>query len=94
MPLNLQIETLIFSFIFGILFSFLLTVNHKIIYNSNKIIKIIGTILIVAFSNIVYFVGLKHIDNAAFHPYMLIALITGFYIETFALKLIKNKYVK
>ncbi len=94
MPLNIQIATLVFSFVFGIFFAFILTVNHKIIYNSNKIIKIIGTILIVALSNIIYFIGLKHIDNAAFHPYMLITLIIGFYLENKITNFIKTKYVK
>lgn len=94
MALNLQIATLTFSFLFGICFSVFLTLNHKIIYHSNKFIKTIGTILIVGLSNIIYFIGLKYIDNATFHPYMLFALVLGFYLEIIISKYIKKIIVK
>ena len=90
MPLNIQINSLIFSFAFGIFFSLFLDLNYKIIYNSKKIIKIIGTFLVIFSSVLIYFIILLNINNATFHPYELIMIILGFYIE----KLIKNKIKK
>ena len=78
MDLNLQIITAIFSFIFGIIFSLFLKVNYKIIYNSNKFIKILGTTLVVMISVMAYFLLLQKLNNALFHFYHLILLVLGF----------------
>ena len=39
MSLRLQILTLSYSFLYGIFFSFLLTINYKLIYNNEKTYK-------------------------------------------------------
>ena len=90
MPLNIQIISLLFSFVFGIFFSFFLDLNHKIIYSTKKIIKLIGTTLVVFLSVLIYFICLLKINNATFHPYELIMIILGFLLENF----IKNKIKK
>ena len=87
MPLNIQIISLFFSFAFGIFFSFFLDLNHKIIYSTKKIIKLIGTTLVVFLSALIYFTCLLKINNATFHPYELIMIILGFLLENF----IKNQ---
>lgn len=91
MPLDIQINSLIFSFAFGIFFSLFLTLNHKIIYNSKKIIKFVGTALVVFSSVLLYFVILLNINNATFHPYELIMIILGFYIENLIHQKLKRK---
>lgn len=90
MELNVQIISLISSFIFGIFFSLFLNLNYKIIYNSKKIIKIIGTTLVVFSSGLIYFIMLMHINNATFHPYELIMIMLGFYIENLLRKTLKK----
>lgn len=87
MNLNTQINSLLFSFAFGIFFALFIDINHKIIYNAKTIIKLIGTFLIVFLSVILYFIMLLKINNATFHPYELIMIILGFLLENF----IKNK---
>ncbi len=81
MTLEIQIKTLIFSFIFGLFFSLLLNLNHKIIYNNKKIIKLIGTALVVFSAVLIYFIVLLNINNATFHPYELIVIVLGFCLE-------------
>ena len=81
MPLDIQINSLVFSFAFGLFFSAFLDLNHKIIYNSHKIIKLIGTSLVVFSSTLIYFIILLNINNAAFHPYELLMIALGFYLE-------------
>ena len=90
MPLNIQINSLLFSFAFGIVFSLFLDLNHKIIYSSKKLIKFIGTTLVVFLSVLIYFILLLKINNATFHPYELIMIVLGFIIEN----IIKNKIKK
>ena len=91
MPLDIQINSLIFSFTFGIFFSLFLSINYKIIYSSKKIIKFIGTALVVFSSAFLYFIILLNINNAIFHPYEIIMIILGFYIENYIHKKIKKQ---
>lgn len=90
MDLSIQITTFLFSFIFGIFFSLFVRVNYKIIYNDKKWIKFLGTFLVVIISVLVYFVLLKKINYAAFHPYLLLAIFLGYYLE----KRIANHFKK
>ncbi len=94
MSLDVQIISLIFSFFFGIVFSLFLNINYKIIFSQNKIIKLIGTILIVFSSTLLYFIILKKINNAIFHPYELFMIVFGFYIENKVSKWCKMKCLK
>ena len=52
MSLDVQIVSLVFSFIFGFIFSIFFKLNDKIIYSSKKIIKVVGTGLIIFSSTI------------------------------------------
>lgn len=81
MNLNIQITSLIISFIFGILFSIFLKANYKILYSKYKIIKYIGSLLIIIISELLYFITMQKINNSAFHPYLLLAIISGFVLE-------------
>lgn len=82
MTLNIQIISLSFSLIFGFLFSLFVNINHRIIYNSHKFVKILGTILIVFLSVLIYFIILEKINNATFHPYEIFMIILGYYLES------------
>ena len=68
----------------------LLNINNNIIYNSKIIIKLLGTLLVVFSSVLVYFIILLNINNAIFHPYELIMITLGFYTENIIKKQIKN----
>ncbi len=90
MNLETQIITLLFSFLYGIFFSLFVNVNHKIIYNAKKWIRLLGTFLVVLISVLSYFLILRYINNAAFHPYCLIMLIGGYYLEQVIAKRFKK----
>ena len=81
MDLQVQIITLLFSFVYGIFFYLFARVNYKIIYHDKKLIKLLGTFLVVMISVLLYFVLLLKINYGAFHPYCLFVLLLGFYIE-------------
>ena len=78
MTLKLQIISLIVSLFYGVFFSFLLSINHKIIYNSNKYIKIIGTFIFIIFNALLYFLILLKINNGIVHIYCIISIMLGF----------------
>ena len=69
------------------------SVNHKIIYHEKKIIKLLGTFLVIIISTLVYFLLLRKINYAAFHPYCLIVLTLGYYLSCMIAKKIKKWYI-
>ncbi len=90
MPLKVQIITLGFSFFYGIVFSFLLTINYKLIYNNKKSIKIISSLFFILVNVLFYFLVLKRINNAIVHPYFLFFFFLGFIGEEFTVKVVAN----
>lgn len=97
MTLKIQIISLIISFLYGIFFSILLNINYKLIYNDNKLIKIISTFLFIVFNSLLYFLILLKINNGIVHIYCLLSLILGFIIYDFILKkihMIANNHKK
>ena len=80
MNITTQIKTIIFSVIYGIIFSCLIDVNHKYL-TKNKIINIIITFIFIITSVLIYFILLKKLNNAIFNSYEIICIIIGFIIE-------------
>ena len=80
MYITTQIKTIIFSIIYGIIFSCLIDVNHKYL-TKNKIINILITFIFIIVSVIIYFILLRKINNGIFNNYEIICIILGFVIE-------------
>lgn len=79
MSLKIQIYSVLYSFLFGIYFSYILKLFKKYIYNNNIIIKILSNLTIVIINSFIYFIGINKINNGILHPYTFITLILGFY---------------
>ena len=88
--LKVQIISLLFSFLFGFSFSLFLFFNRKIVYNKYKIIKLIGTFIIVVVSFMIYFLFLQLIDNSFFHIYHLLMIMIGFIFNRFLIKIVNS----
>ena len=79
MSLKIQIYSVLYSFLFGIYFSYILKLFKKYIYNNNIIIKTVSNLVIVIINSFIYFIGINKINNGILHPYTFITLILGFY---------------
>lgn len=91
MSLKVQIITLLYSFIYGIVFSILLNLNYKFIYEGKRIFKIIITFIFILDSMLLYFLILKKINYGILHIYEFLAIILGFILEnTLVAKLYKK----
>ena len=93
MSLNCQIITIIFSFIYGIFFCFLLELNYKYIYMGNKVYRIIVTFLFVMCNTLLYFIILRKINYGVVHVYFLLCILTGYILSNFVYKklIVKRK---
>lgn len=90
MILETQIYTLLFSFVFGIFFGFLVRINYFFLNHSNKVIKILFTIIFVIVFTLIYFIILQKLNCGIIHIYYFIMLILGFCLEQFIEKRIKG----
>ena len=92
MILILQIKSLLFSFIYGMFFSFTFFINKKLLLSKNIIFKIIINILFIVDHVLIYFLLIKIINNSILHIYMFFTFLLGiiFYLYYFTL----NKKIK
>ena len=78
MKLNIQIYSIIFSLLFGVIFYFLLDFFNKIKFGKNIFFKIIASLLFVFIIAFLYFIGLLYINNGYVHIYFLISILVGY----------------
>jgi len=92
--LNIQIKLIVFSFIFGFFFSIILEIFNKKVNKCKSSLKFILSLLLVVFSTIIYFEGIKKIGNAIFHIYSVLTIILGFFCYDLLIGLIANNSKK
>lgn len=78
MELSIQLQVLTVSFAYGILFSYLLKIQYKFLFESKLFYKILLTVFFVFDNCLLYFLILKLINHGIFHPYFLLILIVGY----------------
>lgn len=81
MSLNVQFISLLFSLIFGFIFSSFIRKNEKIIYSDYLIVKYAGSILIISIGILFYFIVLQSINYSSFHFSFILMIIIGFIFE-------------
>jgi len=83
MELGVQLQVLIFSFVYGVLFAYLLRLNYKFLFESKLFYKIIITVLFVFDNCLLYFLILRTINNGVFHIYFLILIVLGYLLGNY-----------
>lgn len=93
MILSIQIYSLLFSFGYGIFFAVLLFLFRKVIFNKNLILMVIFSFLFVFLNVILYFWGLKAINNGILHIYFFLSILLGYCLTNvvFSKLLVKMK---
>ena len=92
--LNIQIKLIIFSLIYGFLFSIFLDVLYSKIKKQKKIVRIILTFLLVLLMAIIYFIAIDKIGYVIFHIYSIFAIIVGFIMYDILISVIAQKNKK
>ena len=89
--LSMQLKSIVFSFLYGILISLLFNINYFLLFHRKKIVKIFfSTIFVISFC-LVYFYLLEYINYGYIHLYLLISFLVGFLLFYFPFK---NKFRK
>ena len=89
MNLKTQIISLIFSFLYGFLFSICTNLNYKFLFLKNIIFKIIITFIYVIDFALLYFFILRIINDGVVHNYFLLFIVFGYLVSYISL----NKYI-
>mgnify|MGYP000088622769 FL=1 len=88
MELSIQLQALTVSFVYGILFSYLIKIQYRYLFESKLYYKILITTLFIFDNCLLYFLILRMINNAMFHIYFLLLIILGY---LFGVKLLKTR---
>ena len=78
MKLNVQIYTLIFSYLFGVIFCILLDLFNRIVKKYKWILRLIFSLLLILILSSVYFIVLLLINNGYLHVYFLFMIMFGY----------------
>lgn len=91
MNLEIQIQSLVSSLVYGMYLSLLYNLMYKYLYNNNFFIKIIFNIIYVAINSLLYFFILILISEGNIHIYFIIMLAIGFILGNRKTKKIRTK---
>ena len=92
--LSIQLNLIVFSLIYGFLFSVILDIMYQFIRQKKKVYQIIISFIIVMLMAVIYFVGINKIGCIIFHFYSILCIIAGFISYDLIIKSIANKYKK
>ena len=92
--LNIQVKLLLFSLIYGFLFSISLDILYPLIKKTNKIYQIVLSFLFILLIAIIYFIAIDKIGYVIFHLYSIIAIIIGFISYDIMIRIIEKKIKK
>ena len=93
MDISIQFKTIIFSILYGVFFSLMLSINYKYLIG-NKYLSIIVSLLFVIVNVLIYFIILKKINYGIFHPYEILCIVIGFIVENLLSHLVYKKIKK
>lgn len=91
MNLKIQLFSLIFSFFYGMLFSFCININYQYLFYKKVFFQIIITFLFLLDMALLYFLVLKFINDGIIHIYFYFMLFLGFYITFPIMKKFRKK---
>ena len=92
MNLTIQIKTILFSFFFGIFFSLGFELQKNRFSKPKQLMEFIFQFFYVFVNTLLFFLLMKKINNAIFHPYEILLLILGFIVGNEIFKMTQKKF--
>lgn len=77
MNIDIQVKSIIFSFAFGLFFSFLLKFIYKLQKDKYRVIKILTNLLFAIDSALIYFIIMRKINSGIIHQYFILSTLLG-----------------
>jgi len=93
MSLIVQIKTILFSFLYGIFFHFILDINYKYITRKG-FFSIFFTLLFIVINVFIYFIFLRLINFGVFHIYEIFLIFCGYFFYSLLYRCVEKRYKK
>ena len=90
MSLDIQILSLLFSFIYGVIISYLYNLNYNFIYYYSILYKVVINILFCIDASLIYFLLIKVINYGVIHIYFVFSFLIGFFVFSSKYKFLRN----
>lgn len=94
MALEVQIQSLIFSFVYGLFFSFTINLNYKYLFLGKVYWRIMINFLFLLDHTFLYFILLRLINHGVLHFYFFLMLLFGFLFGERKNKLFRRRIQK
>ncbi|MBD9098570.1 hypothetical protein EGP98_03070 [bacterium] len=94
MNLKLQIISVAFSFFYGIFLSFLISLQYKFLFESKRIIRIIGNFVFSLDMALIYFIIMKRINYGEIHIIFYILIFLGYIFSYRKIQLFVSRILK
>lgn len=92
MDLKLQILSILFSFGYGIISSYLYNLNYNFIHNTTILYKLVINILFCVNLGLIYFILIKVINYGVVHIYFVFSFIVGFVLFVNKYNFLRNVF--
>ena len=92
MDLKLQILSILFSFGYGIISSYLYNLNYNFIHDTSILYKLVINILFCVNLGLIYFILIKVINYGVVHIYFVFSFIVGFVLFVNKYKFLRNVF--
>ncbi len=80
MNLEIQIQSIVFSFVFGLFLSLIYNICYFLLYNKYIVIKALSNLIYSVLMSLLYFKLNYLINSGIIHPYFIFLLIIGFFL--------------
>lgn len=91
MDLEIQIQSLISTCVYGMFLSFTYNLLYRFLYTKNKVMLVLNNFIYMIFNVFLYFTMLMLINNGVVHVYFLLMTFLGFLIGNSKCKNIRSK---
>lgn len=81
MSLQIQIFSLIFSFLFGLVFAFFVNLHYDMLFSKNKWFRLFINFIFVIDMALLYFLILKSLNGGVLHLYFFLLIFLGFLLS-------------
>lgn len=89
MSLIIQIQTIAYTFLFGIVFALLFNLLYKVLFTKKKFISLITNFLFLFVTSTTYFYLLFKVNSGIIHIYLLFIFLLGFFLYNHLFKKIR-----
>lgn len=97
MILQVQIFSLVYSFVFGLIFAFLVNLHYELLFSKKKWFQILMNFIFVIDIALIYFLILKKLNGGVLHVYFFLLMFLGFlisYVNTKRVRKVIRKLTK